>query len=372
MHERVTRALGLIVNPIAGMGGAVGLHGTDGADTLAEARRRGAQSHTAARTKRAIAHVDASEVRLFCASGPMGGDVLAELGRPSEYVAFTMGDVTTGDDTQRVARALRDVGCDLILFAGGDGTASDVVRGVGTDFPILGIPSGVKMRSGVFAKSPDAAGVIAQEFLTSAKRRVSAADLLDVDDHSRAEKFLGVATVPRDRERRVSGAKASTSSGSRAEFDALCAAVADELDKGVLYLFGPGSTTQAVMSHLGLSATPLGVDAVSNGQLIGTDLSEDEILAVMSNFARTKLVLGVVGGQGFLLGRGNQQLGERILRRLGPEDLVIISDAKKLLALDPAVLWVDVEGPVPAPFLTYHRVRVAPRRCVVMRVAMPS
>jgi predicted polyphosphate/ATP-dependent NAD kinase len=368
----VTAALGLIVNPIAGMGGAVGLHGTDGADTLAEARRRGARSHTAARTERALAQIDASKVRFVSVEGCMGGDVLSTVGIRAEYVADKASDVTTGDDTRRVARALRDVGCDLILFAGGDGTACDVVRGVGTDFPVLGIPSGVKMRSGVFAASPEAAGLIAQEFLASQDRSVTSADLLDVEAVSRSEQFLGVATVPRVRDRRVSGAKVSTSSGSSAEFEALCAAVADELEEGVLYLFGPGSTTMQVLSHLSIGATPLGVDAVANGQLLGADLSEDEILSTMARFARTQVVLGVVGGQGFLLGRGNQQLSARVLSQLGPEDLLIISGATKLLALDPSVLWVEVEGGVPVHCLTYHRVRVAPRRSMVMRVAIPS
>lgn len=368
----MTSTLGLIVNPIAGMGGAVGLHGTDGGDTLAEARRRGARPLTALRSKRALAQVDAANVRFVSAEGCMGGDVLTDLGIKFEHLADNVGDVTSGDDTQRVAHALRDAGCDLILFAGGDGTAHDVVRGVGPRFPILGIPSGVKMRSGVFAASPEAAGLIADEFLASKHRSVASADLLDVAANPRSEQFLGVATVPRVRDRRVSGAKVSTSSGSRAEFEALCAAVAHDLEEGILYLFGPGSTTAQVLTHLGIDAAPLGVNAVANGRLLGADLSEDEILSMMARFDRTKVVLSVVGGQGFLLGRGNQQLGARVLSQLESEDVLIISGATKLLALDPSVLWVDVDGGVPSHCLTYHRVRVAPRRSVVMRVAIPS
>ncbi len=368
----MTRTLGLIVNPIAGMGGAVGLHGTDGADTLDEARRRGARPLTADRARRALAQADATNLQFVSIPGRMGGDVLSGLGIECEYCVDEVRDITSGEDTQRAAHALRDAGCDLILFAGGDGTAYDVVRGVGPHFPIVGIPSGVKMRSGVFAASPEAAGLIAHEFLVSERRLVASAEVLDVAGDPRNEQFLGMATVPRVRGRRVSGAKVSTSSGSRAEFEALCEAVAHELQEGVLYLFGPGSTTRQVLTHLGIVATPLGVDAVANGQLLGADLSEDEILSMMTRFNQTKLVLGVVGGQGFLLGRGNQQLSTRVLRQLGPEDLLIVSGATKLFALDPSVLWVDVDGGVPRHCLTYHRVRVAPRRSVVMRVAIPS
>lgn len=364
--------LGLVVNPIAGMGGAVGLHGTDGADLLSEARRRGAQPLTATRTKRALAHVDASKVRFVSVAGPMGGDVLAELGIEYEHLVEEASNVTTGDDSRRAARLLRDAGCDLILFAGGDGTAHDVVRGVGPGFPILGIPSGVKMRSGVFAASPEAAGLLAHEYLVSESRLIASAEVLDVAGDARSDQYLGVATVPRGRDRRVSGAKVSTALGSRAEFEALCFAVAHELLPDVLYLFGPGSTTRQILSHLGLEATPLGVDAVAKAQLIGSDLSEDEILHLMTGFERTIVVLGVVGGQGFLLGRGNQQLGARVLNNLGPEDLLIVSGATKLFALDPSVLWVDVDGAVPHHCLRYQRVRVAPRRSVVMRVAIPS
>ena len=364
--------LGLVVNPIAGMGGAVGLHGTDGADLLSEARRRGAQPLTAARTRRAIAQIDASDIRFVSIAGPMGGDVLSELGIECECLDGDLSNVTSGEDSQRAARVLRDLGCDLILFAGGDGTAHDVLRGVGPRFPILGIPSGVKMRSGVFAASPEAAGLIAQEYLGSESRLVASAEILDVALDARNDKYLGVATVPRGRERRVSGAKVSTATGSRAEFEALCASVAHELHPRVLYLVGPGSTTRQILSHLGLDATPLGVDAVVNGQLIGTDLSENEILHLMTGFERTILVLGVVGGQGFLLGRGNQQLGARVLSKLRLEDLLIVSGATKILALDPSVLWVDVDGGVPRHYLTYHRIRVAPRRSVVMRVAIPT
>jgi predicted polyphosphate/ATP-dependent NAD kinase len=366
----VTASLGLIINPTAGMGGAVGLHGTDGAVRLEEARCRQAKPVTPARATRALRRVDVAMVSIVTAPGPMGADVLAACGLQGEVIVLELASPTTGTDTEAAARALVDAGCDLIIFAGGDGTAHDVVRGA-RDVPVIGIPSGVKMRSGVFAASPEIAGDVVNDFLRSDRRVVTTADLLDVNERDEPERLLGVATVPCSGDRRIAGSKVSTIIGSRAEFDALCHAVAQELANDTLYLFGPGSTTGAVLGELGLVATALGFDAVMNGELVGSDLSEDEILDLMDRHKTIKLILSVIGGQGFLLGRGNQQLSATVLRRLGRENLMIISSALKLFALDPAILWIDVDGGSADVFAGYHRVRVAPRKSVLMRVAVP-
>src|SRR5665213_619331 len=240
------------------MGGAVGLHGTDGTTVLEEALRRGATPVTADRAKRALQRIDGSSIRFVTIAGPMGADVLSGLGIEAEQLPLVLDDVTTSDDTRSAARLLGDVGCDLILFVGGDGTAHDVVSGAGTRVPVLGVPSGVKMRSGVFAASPETAGNIVNEFLSGESRAVTSADVLDVTADGRAECSLGGATVPQVRGGRVTGAKVSTTVGSRAEFEALCGAVAQELEGETLYLFGPGSTTMQVQRSLGLAGTPLG------------------------------------------------------------------------------------------------------------------
>jgi ATP-NAD kinase N-terminal domain len=159
--------LGLLVNPVAGMGGRVGLHGTDCTFLLAEARRRGAVPVTGPRTSRALRCMAGRDLSVLAAPGPMGADIALICGLPTMALDLEIGPGTTAADTQRAARALADAGVALLLFAGGDGTAGDIVRAVGERVPLLGIPSGVKMHSGVFAPTPETAGQLAAEFLAA-------------------------------------------------------------------------------------------------------------------------------------------------------------------------------------------------------------
>ncbi len=387
--------LGLLVNPVAGMGGRVGLHGTDGPRRLAEAQRRGAISVTAPRARRALLRLAGHDVAVLAAPGPMGADAAAAAGVSAETIDMQVGPDTKAGDTQQAARMLVDAGAALLLFAGGDGTAADIVRAVGRRVPILGIPSGVKMRSGVFAASPEAAGDMAAEFLALPGRRpVVTADVVDVVEvdvvdvegevavgpgRSAADRWpaagptaelLGQASVPDLGGGRVPGPKSSSFLASSALVEALCRAVADELVPGTLYLFGPGSTTGRILEVLGLPSSPLGVDAVMDGALVGADLAEEEIVGLMERAPSTKLVLGVIGGQGFLLGRGNQQFGAAVLARLAPEDLIIVSAADKLVALQPPVLRIDVGDEASFAWPTgFRRVRVGPHRFMMMRVS---
>jgi predicted polyphosphate/ATP-dependent NAD kinase len=403
--------LGLLVNPVAGMGGRVGLHGTDGPLRLAEAQRRGAASVTAPRAQRALRRLAGRDpaghdlpghdtpgraFAVLAAPGPMGAEVAAASGVVAGTLDLELGPETTAADTGRAARMLVDAGAALLLFAGGDGTAADIVRAVDQQVPILGIPSGVKMRSGVFASSPEAAGELAADFLARDDRPVATAEVLDAAELDAAElgaaeleavklgvgpaslrpgavEFLGLAIVPSLGGGRLPGAKTSDLLASSTLLDAACRSVADELVPGTLYLFGPGSTTGRILEILGLPSSPLGVDAVRDGALVGMDLGEEGIVELMEQSPSTKLVLGVIGGQGFLLGRGNQQLGPPVLVRLAAEDLIIVSAAEKIVALQPPLLRVDIGDDASFPWATgYRRVRVGPSRFMVMRVSGPA
>jgi predicted polyphosphate/ATP-dependent NAD kinase len=371
--------LGLLVNPVAGMGGRVGLHGTDGPGRVAEARRRGASSVTAPRARRALQRLHGRDICILAAPGPMGADVAASGCVKVSTLALQVGPETTAADTQRAARIMADAGAALLLFAGGDGTAADIVRAVGRRVPILGIPSGVKMRSGVFAASPEAAGEMAAEFLALAERPVVAADIVDLVEAGSGPggteglptvELRGQASVPGLGAGRLPGPKSSSLLASGAILDALCRAVAGELAPGTLYLFGPGSTTGRILEVMGFPGSPLGIDAVKDGALVGTDLGERAIVELMDRWPKTKLVLGVIGGQGFLLGRGNQQLGAAVLARIAPEDLVIVSAPDKLVALHPPVLRVDVGDEASFAWGSgFQRVRVGPNRFMMMRVS---
>lgn len=369
---------GLIVNPIAGMGGRVGLKGTDGVDILVRARELGAVPAAAERADRALERLgrQCAGARVLAATGAMGADVAARHPFETEVLEHGAGDggATTADDTRAAAAELLRRDVDLILFAGGDGTACDINAVVGESVPILGIPTGVKMHSGVFASTPESAGDVAASFLASAGRGpVRQEDVVDVDEEAvRAgtisTKLFGAARVPDDR-LRVPGAKLSAPPTDEVALEAVCAAVADEFDPRRIYVLGPGTTTRRVMRHLGLPKTLLGVDAVRAGRLIGADLGEHELLALVDD-EPTTVVVGVVGGQGALLGRGNQQISPAVLRRVGAENIEVIAGLRKLLELEPAVLHVDTGDPELDQLLCgYRRVHVAPRRTLVYRVA---
>jgi predicted polyphosphate/ATP-dependent NAD kinase len=370
----VPARVGLLVNPVAGMGGRVGLHGTDGPSRLAEAARRGGTPVAAPRAARALRRLGREAgLSVLAAPGPMGADIARACGVTATPVGPGRRDgaPTTAADTRAAARLLAAAGVDLLLFAGGDGTARDIVAAVGPGLPLLGIPSGVKMRSGVFGTSPEAAADLACDFLRRPDRPRREAEILDAaGDDGLGTEFYAVATVPRLEAGRLAGPKTSALAGSPAELDALCAAIAADLAPGTLYLLGPGTTTGGVLRALGIAGTALGVDAVRDGELIGADLAEPAILALMEQAADTKLLLGVIGGQGFLLGRGNQQLSPRVLARLSQRDLWIAASAQKLAALDPPVLLVDAGDEAAFGwFAGYHRVRVGPRRYMMMQVA---
>lgn len=370
--------LGLIVNPIAGMGGRVGLKGTDGADVLALARELGAVPVAAERTERALARLEirCAGLHLVAAAGAMGADIVGAHSFETEVLP--PGDhedgVTTADDTRAAAAELERRHVDLILFAGGDGTARDIHDAVGERLPILGVPTGVKMHSGVFATTPESAGDVVASFMASAPRgALREAEVVDIDEEAvRADtistRLYGAASVPDD-PARVQAAKLGTMPSDEDALDAVCAAVADGMDPRRVYLLGPGTTMRRVMRRLGLPKTLLGVDAVRAGRLLGEDLGERELLQLIDDEPVT-LLIGVVGGQGALLGRGNQQLSPAVLRRVGAENIEVIAGLRKLLALDPPLLHVDTGDPeLDAALCGYRRVHVAPRRTVVYRVA---
>jgi predicted polyphosphate/ATP-dependent NAD kinase len=366
--------IGLIVNPIAGMGGRVGLKGTDG--VVDEARRLGATPVAAGRAERALARLERcrDELTVLAAPDAMGADLAMSRGfdtivlesRPPEAT-------TTAADTRAAAAELLRRGVDLILFAGGDGTARDIHGIVGDRVPVLGIPTGVKMHSAVFATSPENAGDIAAAFVTGAGPAVREAEVVDVDEEAAREgrietRLYGAVKVPLDR-LRMQSAKTRSAATDEAALDAVCRAVADSMDPRRIYVLGPGTTTRLVAAHLGLPKTLLGVDAVRGGRILGSDLSERDLLALLGDEPAT-LFVGVVGGQGALFGRGNQQLSPAVLRRIGIDNIEVVAGMHKLLALDPPWLRVDTGEPaLDSELAGYRRIHIAPNRTLVYKVA---
>jgi predicted polyphosphate/ATP-dependent NAD kinase len=360
--------LGLIVNPIAGLGGRVGLKGTDGANAVREALRRGATPIAQERAERALARLErhGRKVEVLTAAARMGADVARARGLATEVLDVGAAAETTAADTRAAAAELERRGVELILFAGGDGTARDVVASVGRRIPILGIPTGVKMHSGVFATSPEAAGDLAASHLVSRSTELRDAEVLDLGEPGErvSPRLYALANVPYDR-RRLQHPKAASLPADDA-LDALCREVAGEL--AGLAILGPGTTTQRVLSHLGLEGSLLGVDAVEDGRLVERDLDEARLLTLLGG-RRARLVLGVVGGQGYVFGRGNQQLSPAVIRAVGLDRIEILASLDKLVALDPMLLRVDTGDPsLDRALCGYRRIRVAPARSVVLEL----
>ena len=282
---------------------------------------------------------------------------------------------TTAMDTRRAAEALRCAGVGLIAFAGGDGTARDVHSVIGTTIPLLGIPTGVKMRSAVFAPTPARAGEILAAWAKAVPGVVPLreAEIVDVEPEDLAEdrsesRLYGAALVPAP-PGFVPAAKSSPRVVDSVALDGLADELATSMEPGRVYLFGPGLTTQRILHAHGIGdGTLLGVDAVQDGRLIGRDLGESAILAILDRHPAT-IVAGVIGGQGFLFGRGNQPLSARVLARVGRERILVVAGLEKLAALDPLRLVVDTGDPaVDAMLSGWIRVRTAPGRSTMVRI----
>ena len=358
MRESASIRIGFLVNPIAGMGGSVALKGTDGAETLRRARELGAVPRASDRMAQAL---DAAQpfpsdgaVAFLACGGGMGSELLQARELPFDLIhePHDAGE-TTSKDTRLAAWAMAEAGADLILFAGGDGTARDLCAALGElgkegDIPVIGVPAGVKIHSAVYGVTPVRSGHLLQKFLAGLVRDYTQAEVMDIDEeafrHGRVSaQFYGYLRVPLDRsclQDRKSGGVAKD------EYDrtAIGAWVAGNMAPGRLYLIGSGTTTGAVLEALGLQGTLLGVDAVKDRQLIGTDLTEREILRLVEPGNAT-LIVTVIGGQGHVFGRGNQQLSPEVLRRVGLENVMIVATPAKLNGLFLRPLLADTGDP---------------------------
>ena len=365
-------ALGLIVNPIAGIGGRLALKGSDDRAAVDRAVRNGAPPVAAARARRTL-HVlraQAPGIEVLAAGGGMGAELAEELGLAVTLLGYEPARPTTAEDTRAAARELLERDVDLLLFAGGDGTARDVVSVVGTELPVLGIPSGVKMRSAVFATTPEAAGEAAARYLTSPDAfPLVEREVLDAADGDR-ERALRARTLPA-RRRAAPGGQGDGPSGRRGGADRpLRRHRARDDARSPVPRQARGRRPAGSSTPSGSKGRRSASTRCSTASCSTADLDEDGMLRLLDAHPEATLVLGVIGGQGFLLGRGNQQISARVLRRVGTDNLVIVAGADKVAALDPPVLHVDLGDDERENLLEgYRRVRVAPDRSMVLRVS---
>jgi predicted polyphosphate/ATP-dependent NAD kinase len=341
----MTRRLALIVNPIAGMGGAVGLAGTDG-ERVQRARELGAIGGACERALSALRALQGIDVIVETCSGPMGAEIAGRAGLRHEVVVDIDHRSTTAADTRRAAAMVRDRRVDLLLVAGGDGTARDVLEAVGRDIPVLGIPAGVKMHSAIFAATARTAGEVARAFLTSAapEALLRDAEVMDRETEGTGEmpaspKLYGFLRVPKI-SFFVPHAKASSILADERALEGAVQRLVRLTQDEHISVLGPGMTLERVKQAAGCAGSPLAVAAVSSGRCVGQDLNETQILRAIAG-KPARLIVGVVGGQGFLFGRGNQQLSPRVIRAVGTQNIVVVAAAEKLLALESRALLVD-------------------------------
>ena len=355
--------LGFIVNPVAGVGGRVGLKGSDGAAILRRALELGAAREAPSRAAHALRRLDGLKSRLTIVAypGEMGEDEARAAGLDVEVLApaaargtLTIAGqtlaATTAEDTEDAARRMAQGGVPLILFAGGDGTARNIYNAVGERVPVVGIPAGVKIHSAVYANTPANAGDLAAHFLSGSRAvRLREAEVMDIDEeafrHDRVSaRLYGYLRIPYERQL-VQSAKAGSQASDEAAMIGIANEVIHSMEAGDLYLIGAGTTTRAIMRLLELPDTLLGVDAVRDRQLVGGDLGEAQILALVEEAkaadSEAFIVIAVIGGQGHVFGRGSQQFSPRVIRAVGLRNVIIVATQAKLLSLDGAPLRVD-------------------------------
>ena len=343
----MAKRLGVVVNPIAGLGGRVGLKGTDGAEVVERARRLGAVPEAPTRATEALRRIAprlASDARLIAAPNEMGADEAAEAGFSPDAAGVPAAGATSADDTVRAAAEMADRGVDLLLFAGGDGTARDIHRAVGGKVPVLGIPAGVKMHSAVYATSPRAAADLTIEFFAQRVTDIREAEVMDIDEEAfragaLSAKLYGYLRVPWEA-RLVQSAKDGRSFGDGAALAGIAADFAERLEAGVVYVLGPGTTVRAVAEEIGVEKTLLGVDLVLDGRLLAADVTEGDILETVGE-RPAKIVVTPIGGQGHIFGRGNQQISPEVIRRVGPDNVVVVATPEKLAGLRDSPLLID-------------------------------
>lgn len=355
------KKLGLIINPIAGMGGSVGLKGTDHA--AAEALRRGAVPKSGERAKSALLELLSmkEELMIYTNTGSMGGDLAGELGFQTVLRTATRANERVSDekhvwdadtcaaDTKELARWCLQEQVDLILFAGGDGTARDLYEAVELSAPCVGIPAGVKIHSPVYAKNPKAAGRLAFLWMTGKIRNLTEEEVLDIDEEQYRNEVIntrlyGYLKIPKERTL-TQNKKAPTPLSDTAAIEEIAYEAIRQMEPDTQYIIGAGTTTRGIMEVLGLKNTLIGVDLIRvdrNGkkELVANDLTGDELLSLIQR-KRTRMIVTITGGQGYLFGRGNQQLTPEVIRAVGKENIMILAAKTKLAALFGHPLLVD-------------------------------
>ncbi|WDE00853.1 MULTISPECIES: ATP-NAD kinase family protein [Thalassomonas] len=340
--------LGFIINPIAGIGGSVALKGSDGQGTPEQALALGATAKANFRASQALEVLlpYKEQLVIYTANDLMGAECAAALGFCVETLYHSEGEMTSALDTQKAVDTLLARDIDILLFAGGDGTARDICQQVGDSFPVLGIPAGCKIHSGVYAVTPKAAGRVIELMVTKQLVTLTEADVMDIDESLfrdgivKAKRF-GEMQIPSEL-RYIQAVKSGGKESDELVLQDIAADIIEQMDDE-LFIIGSGSTTAFIMEELGLENTLLGVDVLHQQEVVANDMTESDLWSLIRERqpGQVKLVITLIGGQGHVFGRGNQQLSPRIIQAIGKENIIIVATKSKLAALDNRPLIAD-------------------------------
>ena len=366
-----SKRVGFIVNPIAGMGGSVGLKGTDG-DAYFKALERGAKPVSPRRGLEFLNNIEPGNFELISAPGIMGEHII-EASKYKDKLTSIIGEIpstTTRDDTIRIAREMKKY-VDIIVFVGGDGTARDVYEAIGTSLPVIGVPSGVKIYSAVFAVNPIAAARLLNYYLED-KTTLIEREVLDIDEDAFREdklivKLHGYLLVPSYSSLLQSSKTIYSSLEEELVKEAIAEHIVENMEPDTPYILGPGSTVKAICRKLELNCTLLGVDVVLNRNLIVKDAWEKDLLEILEKYMEARLIITPIGGQGFLFGRGNQQISPRVLSRINPRNIIVVATENKIREI-PYLIIDTGDRNLDKALEGYIKVLVGYNRFIVIRV----
>jgi predicted polyphosphate/ATP-dependent NAD kinase len=341
--------LGFIVNPVAGMGGKVGLKGTDG--ILKEAVAKGAEPVAPRRAieflRKLKGNIEKKKWKILTCPDLMGENETRVAGFAVQVLSMKIGKETSAEDTKAAVKLLIAEKVDLIVFVGGDGTAKDILDAMpsANETLVLGVPAGVKMYSGIFAVSPSDAADVVLAFIEN-QTEMAEFEIMDADENAirndvfavKLHGYLRGPFVPMH----IQGSKqvSQETADEKDNQTAIAKFIIEEMQPEGTFLLGPGTTVKRIAELLGAQKTVLGVDIYENGK-VTLDVNEKEILEEVRDWSHTWIILSPIGHQGILLGRGNQQLSPAIVKRVGKERLVVAATKSKLQTIEGNTLRVD-------------------------------
>lgn len=334
----LNKKVALLINPIAGMGGRVGLKGTDGQDILEKARELGAKPEAESKAEKAMKVIldETEDITWYSASGQMGENLLKKYDQEVE-VLHTVDGESTPEDTKLFLKQLVEKDVDILLFVGGDGTARNVAKTLKLELPALGVPAGVKIHSPVFASSPENAGEVISNYVNGEIKSLQEKEVIDIEEEAfRNDEVItelyGYLSVPYD-ESHMQNLKSPSPQSEHEATISIALDIIDSMEEDTYYIIGSGSTLSPIFDELDQKGTKLGVDIIYNKQVVKKDASEQDILDILDHDA-VKLVVTPMGGQGYLFGRGNPQLSDQVLSQLDKSDIIVVATPNKLLTFE--------------------------------------